>query len=266
MVDLGKQLGWDRVELACNFGVNPTWDCNASCKLCMRFLDVLSWKDVDSTVSIDDIRIAGELLRWYGIRTKKIHVTGGEPLLHPKIVDVCSVIAKEWKPESIRIYTNDSISPPEELCVKNIYGVRLSLCRVPLGRSRESFDPSMISPTDLGLRPMFGAVSPCPMAIRCGRAFDAFGFAPCSQSIVIGRVLGIDVHQPFPVVRGFPEVCKHCLNSLPRVKIKKLVWLAKRNRIEYPTKTYRERIDKVRQETIKYRRFQERLCDQENLV
>ena len=114
---------------------------------------------------------------------------------------------------------------------------------------------------DLGLQPIFGFTRPCRIMIKCGRLFDAFGFSFCPNAGIRGRILRIDPYQPRPVLLGYPSMCQHCIFTLPTNQRTKLWQAVKDGKIEHPTKTYREGLERALEEPVKFKRFQERYIE-----
>ena len=120
--------------------------------------------------------------------------------------------------------------------------------------------PPMISPLDLGLTPSRGFNGYCHRQRACGRLFDCYGFSFCIFAGAIGRVLGIDPYKPHPVLDGNIDICGHCPFTMGVGGAFKLFDDVNQGKIEYPTKTYREGIQRIKREGhIKFPKFQERL-------
>ena len=118
--------------------------------------------------------------------------------------------------------------------------------------------PYYASPYDLGIEPTHGFADACSMASGCGRSFNAYGFTPCMQYPHIGRLLGRDVHSAHPKFLGDFEICKHCICSLSRVRRLKLQKGIVEGKVEYPTKTYREGIERETEHPTKMTDFLDR--------
>ncbi len=124
------------------------------------------------------------------------------------------------------------------------------------------FRPSRLSPLDLN--PEYevrrGVNGDCSIQGGCGRLFDAHGFAPCIFSGAIGRLLGIDPYSAQPVLRGNPEICKHCPYSMGRKQMWKLFEEARK--LGYPpTETFAKVFEDVKngKKLIEFTRFEDRL-------
>ena len=108
-----------------------------------------------------------------------------------------------------------------------------------------SIAPSLlISPLDLGARGVYGVKRPCVVQRRCGRSFEAFGFAPCSVAGTLGRLLGINPYSEDVALRGREEICRHCIYSVSPALQKIVRQAARREELPHPTKTFAGRLDK----------------------
>ena len=246
-------------SLYIRYAIALTYNCNSACKYCNRFLDIFTWKDTD--ITLQDLELGWEAMKASGINLEKVRITGGEPLLHPNFEEYIKFIRDTWKNRSERkmpIFTNGTIERPFiEKCKYRIE---------PLSPEKiECHTAPMISPLDLGLEPTRGFVSGaentyCHRQRSCGRLFDCHGFTFCIFAGAIGRLLGVDPYTPYPELDGRIEICGHCPFSLGVPKCFRLAKQVRDGKLEYPTKTYREAIQKVKDEGhFKLKKFQERL-------
>lgn len=211
-----------------------TYFCNASCKDCMRMLDVSDWKQKDF-VSVEDIVIASEILAKQGITVDKTRISGGEPLLHPDFDSVYKAIQSYWKPKGLLLFSNGTIPYPKRYRRTKERGLDM----------KEFHTPVLISPVDLGLKPVRGITSPCKMMVRCGSGFSPYGFMACGQSGYLGRLLNVDAHSELPVLNSDPDICQHCVFSLGQKDFFAVETASKNGTLEYPTKTYREGLKRL---------------------
>lgn len=242
-----------KTEHPLRFGIVPTYRCNLSCYNCNRHINLFKWQESEN--SVDLIRRAGEMVRAAGMEVHKVRLTGGEPTLHPDFVEIVQTVRKVWNPEQrIVVMTNGTNQP------------RPSLFRSFARYSHSSNGPKkaeehvsyLVSPTDLGMTPELGVSHDCFIQKGCGRLFDAFGFSFCILAGAMGRFLRIDPYSPTPILRGNPDICRHCVCSLPRPKRWK-VWTTVRNK-ELPsvTPTLAAGIQAFRESPFLFRRFEER--------
>jgi len=210
---------------------------------------------VNTDVTEEEIRVAARLLKLYGIKIGKLRVTGGEPMLHPKLKELLHAIHETWAPRSgwFRIYSNGKLP-----VLRGVPG-RFSVVPVSSLKKTDLFTPFNISPADLGIEPKFGFVRQCVQQLYCGRWFDCFGFTSCGVAGVLGAMLGEDTYEPLPVMMGRPSVCQHCLYSLSKQDRHSITRKVKAGKIPEVTKTFEQAIERWRDDPPHPRYFRERL-------
>ena len=241
----------------CNWHTDPTFDCNGKCPDCTKMLGVLPWTDPDPHVTMDDIKVSGILLRRMKIKVRRLRVQGGEPLMHPQFTEMFKAFQKEWNVGTMRVHTNGIIKPPW----KNYHTFRVN----PMKAKKVLHRPAMWSPEDLGLKPIHGTRASCGILRGCGRTFDCYGFASCLKASTIGRMIGVDVHGPYPVMQPDPEICKHCNCSQPKRVQRRIHKQIEAGEIEYPTKKFRFGIEWEKKLPLEMPRFLERLSEFEDV-
>lgn len=221
-------------------------------------VSTLPYTDEDPFVTEDDALVSGMIMQRYKIKVYRLSVSGGEPLMHPNLEKVLQAFRRGWKIARLRVFSNGMIPRP-------LYIRQRDYRPVSIQEKKIKHVPWYLSPVDLGIKPIEGFTCSCQVHRGCGREFDAYGFASCMQSVVIGRLLGTDVHKPYPVLFGDFDICKHCVYSLPRRIRERLQQRALRKKIEHPTKTYREGMERERQEPLKQMKFLDRLGQYEDI-
>ena len=237
-----------------NFHCDLTLRCNERCPDCLKMLGVLPIGDASTDLTEKHVREAGRLLSLYKIRIRRLQISGGEPFLHPAFLDRFQQMKDSWKPLVVRIYTNGTLASPWG---KKRVGSTLRL--ISMDDKKTMHVPYYASPFDLGISPVHGFSSACARMSACGRSFNAYGFTPCTQYSHVGRILGRDVHSSHPKILGDVEICKHCICTLPP---KKRGWLRaeiRKGGVEYPTKTYREGMEREKEQPTKMTDFLTRL-------
>lgn len=235
------------------FGIVLTYNCNKSCPGCNRYLDFVEWPDSD--IRLEGLEEGYRRVQEAGIKIQKVRVTGGEPLLHPEFLEAMKLIQRTWNKDyggRTCVFSNGSVKFPKPKGWR--YNVSKTDSKRPIW-----YKPCTISPADLGFKISKKAGTNCSIQKGCGRLFDAFGFAPCVLAAPIGRLLGIDPYSNKPVLKGNPDICKHCPYSLRRRKMFELFTLANKNLLNYPTKTFQNAIAKAKKDgVIKFTRFEDR--------
>jgi hypothetical protein len=235
--------------------INLTYDCNMSCHMCIQLQDVLEWKN-PMHINVEDLKLAAEIFEDLGIETRMVRLSGGEPTVHPQYEKCVEAVTKYWKYDRLVVCTNTLVEKP----VEGVTKYRLS----PPGWKEPRHVPWTISPDDLGIKTPTRLPIDCIVMRRCGVLFDSYGFGPCGNANPIGRVLGIDPYRTTPVIRGFsPEMCKHCIGVLNKYQREEIQKDALDGKIEWPSKTYREGIEREKESPTQFKTFRERLTEEE---
>lgn len=236
------------------FGVAPTYRCNLHCLMCNRWIDKFSWQG-NSDVSVEAVRQAGLLLKEYGIKVNKVRVTGGEPTLHPQLKEIVDVIATEWGVcRWTHVLTNGTTAKTRPVDIKATYSGGSG---VAVGTKLSQHRPFSISPADLGMVGKYGTEWPCEQQTGCGRLFDAFGFSFCVIAGSLGRLLRINPYSRTPVLKGNPDICKHCIFSIGR-KARWRIWGRWAEGKQEPvTETFAATEDRYRQEPFLFKLWSE---------
>ena len=245
---------WEDGTIFCPFNLDITLRCNARCPDCMKLLGLLPIETRESDVTREHVLAVSSILKRHKIRMGRLRVTGGEPTLIDDFKGMFEFIKRVWRPFVVRVYTNGILPLPWG--EKRIGSVMRPM---PMDRKKERHVPFYISPADLGIAPKLGFSRACRITTSCGRSIDAYGFSPCLMYPGIGRVLGRDLHYAHPKLLGEEDVCRHCICSLPKGEQRGLQERAKRGDFEYPTKTYREGIEREKEEPVKFENFFDRI-------
>ena len=198
-----------------NYDLNIGYACNAACRYCNRLIDEFRLPNASMTIA----QVGTAIERWKaaGVTIKKLKVSGGEPSLHPDLVPIVQLLLDSGIVQTVWVLSN---------------GIKQDLPKLPRGaRYRvdpildpkdgwKNHQPFLISPADVGIE---ADGSECSTRRMCGRGVEAFGFSQCGIAGALGHLLGIDPYHEKPVLHiSHPEICKHCLYSLPDAKQKEL--------------------------------------------
>jgi len=238
---------WQDGTIFLNFHVDMTLRCNGGCRDCMKILGLAPLDHLESDLSEQDVDLVERLLKKYKLRLRRLRISGGEPLMHPRFVSMFKLIKSRWNPIVIRVYTNGLFPLPPE--IDNSIATMRPLSMKEKKIRHVSF---YASPADLGIEPVNGFANACRMSSGCGRSVNAFGFSPCMQYPHVGRMLGRDLQYGYPKLFGEKDVCQHCICSLPRVEQVKVRAMIANGKIEYPTKIYREGLQRLKEEPIEF--------------
>ncbi|MGE5463887.1 MAG: radical SAM protein, partial [Syntrophothermus sp.] len=88
------------------FRISVTDRCNLRCVYCMP-KEGLHWQARADQLTVDEIIRVVETAAWNGVR--RVRLTGGEPLVHPDIVEIVRRIACVPNIEEVSLTTNAMI-------------------------------------------------------------------------------------------------------------------------------------------------------------
>lgn len=234
-----------------SYQINLTYACNLNCSKCIQFLGVLPWKN-PRHITKKTLKKGAEILKEHSLHVNTVRVSGGEPTIHPKYEKCIETIASFWDYKTLLVCTNTLIEKP----VKWVDRYR----RSPPSWKDKQHVPWMVSPFDLGLAPKKKKRVFCEITRRCGRLFDAHGFAPCGNAGPIGRILNKDPYSVEPVIYGVDfETCKHCPSILSKPARFKMWKDVADGKYEWPTKTYREGLERELDSPTEFKTLEERL-------
>ncbi|MDR2409157.1 MAG: radical SAM protein [Bacteroidales bacterium] len=130
--DIIKKQSKPRNKL--QFEVHLTEHCNLNCKGCCHFSPIAETEFLNCTVFEQDCRRLYDLTRCH---VDKIHLMGGEPLLHPKLTEIMDIASKYFDTGIIEIVTNGILLLKQskkfwECCRKN--KVTIIITNYPINR------------------------------------------------------------------------------------------------------------------------------------
>lgn len=85
------------------FEVDITAHCNLNCKCCSQFSCIAEEEYIDVEKMEKDFRRLGELFEG---EVNRIYLIGGEPLLHPQIIECMKIARKYFRTGNISVFTN----------------------------------------------------------------------------------------------------------------------------------------------------------------
>ncbi len=194
-----------------------TYECSLNCTDCIR-LGYLS-KGIP-TMTLEDARQFISQCRDMGWQPRKILITGGEPTLHPDIVEFCR-IAQDLCPGQVDVWSHGYGEKTQQVLqeCKEKGGATLVASTLKLqGSISQLIKDALIAPCD-GSK---GGREPCKWhtskALHCGISVDHLGYTSCPNGGVYSAVLGLGVHTKrlsdlFDaefVDKQTRELCRHC--------------------------------------------------------
>lgn len=120
----------------CAIEINLVSHCNLNCAGCSHYSPIAP----KSFIGIDEFKTTVMQLKRISKAYKKLRLLGGEPLLHPDILEIMKIAGEELRHTTIELYTNGIILSAEknhtffesfaEIC--RDYGIRVYLTLYPV--------------------------------------------------------------------------------------------------------------------------------------
>jgi hypothetical protein len=205
-----NRLNHDRIIL------DLTFDCNLMCDNCNRSCGLAPSSD---TLSVDQVRRFLQESVHSGRKWTHIMLEGGEPTLHPHLMDIIDLL----------VSFRSGYSPSTEIVLcTNGYApdVGSILARVPQsvqvynsqkrGRVHPSFDSFHQAPRDDPSYRDADFTRACHIPTMWGLCLNRYGYYPCSPSAGIDRVLGLNLGRRTlpspdePLHRELDALCRWC--------------------------------------------------------
>ena len=189
-----------------------TLRCNAYCKNCLRFCNLkditgLDYSDSDMTMGqidhfIDQMRaLKGQFM------LRSLNLSGGEPLLHPQIVEIVErleVLRREGLVRSLTVNSNEVVTAPECLKTYIINYVKLK------NRSRRH-QVVLLHPGYFKVKKTYNE---CDHYRKSTWVLTYQGYSLCCAADGYIRLFGMDDllfdHLPVEVSSEMDKVCQHC--------------------------------------------------------
>jgi uncharacterized radical SAM superfamily Fe-S cluster-containing enzyme len=202
-----------------------TYACNLKCNNCNRSC---AQAPSNEQMTVAQIQKFIKQSIESGRRFKRIRILGGEPLIHPDIIEIINSIVNYCESEStdtiIEVSTNgygekvkETInSIPSWINVINSYKTSPEI---------ENFEPFNLAPCDLTDFIQKDYENACWITHECGIGLNKYGFYHCAVAAGIDRVIGLDIGlKELPRnENGFIEqkrkLCGYCGHFLNRERI-----------------------------------------------
>ena len=192
-----------------------TYDCDLKCNNCNR---ICGQAPSAEYLTIEQIQKFIEESTDNDVKWKKIIVSGGEPTIHPNILQILDLLIAYQMD-----YSHQTIIELQT----NGYGeaARNVLSRVPKEITIENstkkssvqrFHPINLAPIDSFFYKDIDFSIGCDAVTNCGICLTPYGYYPCSIAGAIDRVFGFDLGRKKlpsvddPMLEMLPQLCKFC--------------------------------------------------------
>lgn len=202
-----------------------TYRCDLGCGSCNRGCFIPDGSKIAPDMTMADVAkflVEVEAAKKQGLVLNDVVIIGGEPTLHPNLLDIVRQLTAEKLP--VTIFSNawseranvllDYIKT-EKLC--QIYQGTHKSGRVDHARREEDYS-IYVSPTDIGIPAVMDRWTSCPCYTGCGFSVDSEGYTPCAIGGMIDSVLALGARtqqlsfllNPKFVRIAMTMLCKHC--------------------------------------------------------
>lgn len=162
-----------------------TYRCNAKCLNCCRFCNMqdLGFDFSDSDITLDQVKRFIDQVKRTKKQVSSISVMGGEPLLHPNIVEIATLLKNELVDnhhiKSFSIISNKILNPPKELKRMEV----LIENYIPPRFKSKHHRCTLVAPVDLAQETKI-----CNLPKNSGIGFSKYGYTPCAAGGAIIRL------------------------------------------------------------------------------
>jgi hypothetical protein len=173
--------------------IDITYACNLKCDNCNRSC---SQAPDNSFMTVEQIQKFLQQAEDTGRLFKRIRILGGEPLLHPDVIEILQLL----------IEYRDANSPETLIeVVTNGYGNKVNerIGHIPDGviitnthkteTKRDPFEPFNLAPRDITNFNEEDYSNACWVTSQCGFGLNMYGYYYCAVAAGIDRVLGLDI-------------------------------------------------------------------------
>ncbi|EKD28221.1 MAG: hypothetical protein ACD_79C00384G0001 [uncultured bacterium] len=171
--------------------IDITYECNLNCINCNR---MCRQAPSDERMTLEQIRKFIDESIENGIKWKMVRLLGGEPTLHPDVIEMLQLLLeykKNYSPKTdIQLSTNGAGKFVKEVISGIPEGVTINNTNKQSIINHE-FCPMNIAPKDTFAR--FADFSNgCIVITFCGIGLTRYGYYPCAVAGAIDRVFGFD--------------------------------------------------------------------------
>ena len=196
-----------RDKLKRNVQIEITTACNLSCDNCDRCCGTAPSPERMTVEQIDRLCPSG---------LGRIDLIGGEPTLHPDLLEICEIVKDRAK--KIRLTTN-GVGPHVDKVLASLPSwVQVRNSAKENGQA--DFESFTMAPCDVQPQEEYLA---CSIPWRCGMALTRYGFFLCGAGAAVARVHGIPVSRGYDMTREDMilqqrSLCRLCGHSRSTVK------------------------------------------------
>jgi len=196
--------------------IDITYDCRLRCLNCARScsqapdIAAMSINQIDKFVS----ESISQKVKW-----EKIGVLGGEPLLHPDLLEILDILLtykETYSPSSLIEITTSGYGTDVKSAISTVpKGVEINNTHKQ-DAYQDKFEPFNVAPRDQWKFCLSDFRNGCSTTKDCGLGLNIYGYYPCGPGGAIDRVMGFNIglkHLPRSHDDIFPQMqqlCRFC--------------------------------------------------------
>lgn len=208
----GYQLSTKKIEL------DITYRCNLSCANCNRSVGVGQAKS-NIDMSVEQVQKFVDESRHNNMSWDVIKLLGGEPTMHPQLIEIVTVIKRyidDCSPSTtLELWTNGDGKKVREVLATLPEFVKVIDSSVTRGAD-PLFNSFNLAPVDSTLYKQTDFSHGCSIIEKCGVGLTPYGYYPCAVAGGIDRVFGVnsgsrDLDTAYGEMRGqLDQFCRYC--------------------------------------------------------
>ena len=208
------------------FQLDITYDCNLACRWCDRLCGSPYAFSKDVHMTLDQLDRYIELMKPRIAIGSRIGLFGGEPTLHPQVLEIIDHLTplKKQTHTPLYIYSN-GVGPIVKEKIREIrkqfsLAVQISITKVsPNRNSAASHIPLFQAASDYPLQPQIYEPKHCKSVEICGHALTPYGAFVCVNASATAKLLHLDIGlKTIPTLAEFSKLqrqfCRYCNDSM----------------------------------------------------
>lgn len=185
--------------------IDIIYDCDLKCFNCDRFCRQAPSKEY---MTINQIEYFIEESRSNEVKWDKISILGGEPTLHPQVVQIVNLLCNAFPKTTFHFVTNGFNTNRVNEVLPQIPKI-VTIINTKKKFINNVFYPVTSAPRDYPEYKDTDFTKGCYLCMSCGMSLNCYGYYPCAVSAAIDRVLGFDMGR-----KTFPSQCDLMLDEL----------------------------------------------------
>lgn len=171
--------------------IDITWHCNLLCKNCNR-----SCRQAPTTeqMTIEQIKKFIQESIQNQKKWEYIRIVGGEPTLHPNILEILSLLGEyqaTYSPTTTLVLVSNGYSDYVNNILKQVPKTVIIKNTAKDSPDQPTFESFNIAPIDLPNYKNINFSNACKITTNCGLGLNRYGYYPCAVAGGIDRIFGL---------------------------------------------------------------------------